>query len=45
MEVMGMALSVGAATLVALDGDSNWLEGVMLLGVYAILAAAFFFVP
>jgi Ca2+:H+ antiporter len=45
MEVMAMALSVGAATLVALDGDSNWLEGVMLLGVYAILAAAFFFVP
>jgi Ca2+:H+ antiporter len=45
MEVMAMALSVGAATLIALDGNSNWLEGVMLLGVYAILAAAFFFVP
>lgn len=45
MEVMAMALSVGAATLIALDGDTNWLEGVMLLGVYAILAAAFYFVP
>ncbi|HYV46279.1 MAG TPA: calcium/proton exchanger [Myxococcaceae bacterium] len=45
MEVVGMAIAVGAATLVALDGDSNWLEGVMLLGVYAILAATFFFVP
>jgi len=45
MEVMALALSVGAATLIALDGHSNWLEGVMLLGVYAILASAFYFVP
>jgi Ca2+:H+ antiporter len=45
MEVVGLGIAVGAATLVALDGDSNWLEGVMLLGVYAILASAFFFVP
>jgi len=45
MEVVSIALSVGAATLVALDGHSNWLEGVMLVGVYAILATAFYFVP
>jgi Ca2+:H+ antiporter len=45
MEVMGMAVGVGAATLIGLDGESNWLEGVMLLGVYAILAVAFFFIP
>ncbi len=45
MEVAGMAVAVGAATLIGLDGESNWLEGVMLLGVYAILAVAFFFVP
>ncbi len=45
MEVAGMGVGVGAATLIGLDGESNWLEGVMLLGVYAILAVAFFFIP
>lgn len=33
------------AAFVALDGESNWLEGAMLLAVYAILALAFFFLP
>jgi Ca2+:H+ antiporter len=45
MEVLGIGISVGAATLIGLDGESNWLEGVMLLGVYAILGVAFFFIP
>ena len=39
--------SVGAAALISafisLDGESNWLEGAMLLVVYVILALAFFF--
>jgi hypothetical protein len=30
---------------VAEDGESNWLEGLMLLMLYAILALAFFFLP
>lgn len=45
LEVFGLAVGVGAATLIGLDGESNWLEGAMLLGVYAILAVTFFFVP
>ncbi|MGZ3457941.1 MAG: calcium/proton exchanger, partial [Archangium sp.] len=45
MEVLGIGISVGAATLIGLDGESNWLEGVMLLGVYAILGVTFFFIP
>lgn len=45
MEVMGMAVGVGGAALIAIDGESNWLEGAMLLGLYAILAVAFFFIP
>jgi Ca2+:H+ antiporter len=45
LEVVAVGASVGAGTLIALDGESNWLEGAMLLGVYAILAVAFFFVP
>jgi Ca2+:H+ antiporter len=45
LEVLALALAVGATTLVSLDGETNWLEGAMLLGVYAVLAITFFFVP
>jgi Ca2+:H+ antiporter len=45
LEVLALAISVGATTIIALDGESNWLEGAMLLGVYALLAIVFFFVP
>jgi Ca2+:H+ antiporter len=37
------AVLIGAS--VARDGETNWLEGLMLLGVYAIAAVAFFFLP
>jgi Ca2+:H+ antiporter len=30
---------------IALDGESNWLEGAMLCGVYVIVALALFFTP
>jgi Ca2+:H+ antiporter len=43
LEVMAVAASTGAITLVALDGESNWLEGAMLVAVYAVLAVAFYF--
>ena len=39
---------LGAALItanVANDGESNWLEGAMLLGVYLLLALAFYFLP
>lgn len=45
MEVAGIGIGIGAAFLIAVDGESNWLEGVMLLGVYVILGVAFFFIP
>jgi Ca2+:H+ antiporter len=39
---------VGVGTLIAsyiaVDGRSNWVEGLQLMSVYAILAIAFFFV-
>jgi Ca2+:H+ antiporter len=28
-----------------MDGESHWMEGVMLVGVYAMLAIAFYFLP
>jgi Ca2+:H+ antiporter len=43
LEVVAVAASVGAVTLVALDGESNWLEGAMLIAVYAVLGVAFYF--
>jgi Ca2+:H+ antiporter len=33
------------AALIALDGESNWLEGTQLLAVYLIIGMAFFFLP
>jgi len=44
-ELIALAAASLIAALVALDGESNWLEGVQLLVVYVILAIAFFFLP
>lgn len=33
------------AAFIAQDGESNWLEGAMLLAVYLIIGLAFFFLP
>jgi Ca2+:H+ antiporter len=45
LEVVAVAISVGIMALVCLDGESNWMEGVLLLAVYVILGMAFFFLP
>ena len=45
LEVVAVILAVMVARLVAEDGESNWLEGAMLLMVYAILGVAFFYLP
>ena len=45
LEVVAVILSVIIARMVAEDGESNWLEGAMLLMIYVILALAFFFMP
>jgi len=44
-EITAIGLSVMAIAIVSLDGESNWLEGLQLLGVYVILALAFFLIP
>ena len=44
-EVITVGLAAGIVTLVAADGESNWMEGVLLLAVYIIIALAFFFLP
>jgi Ca2+:H+ antiporter len=42
LEVAAVAAAVGISALIALDGESNWLEGALLVIVYLILAAAFY---
>ena len=45
LEVVSVILAVLIARMVAEDGESNWLEGAMLLMVYAILGVAFYYLP
>ena len=45
LELIALIGSVLIANSVARDGETNWYEGLMLLGVYIILAIAFFFTP
>jgi len=45
LEVVAVILAVLLARMVAEDGESNWLEGAMLLMIYAILGVAFYFLP
>jgi Ca2+:H+ antiporter len=44
-EVLAIGISVGIIALISQDGESNWMEGVQLLAVYAILGIAFYFLP
>jgi Ca2+:H+ antiporter len=45
LEVVAILVSVLAVALVAHDGKSNWLEGVLLLALYVILGVAFYNLP
>ncbi len=44
-ELGALAAAVGIASFIAIDGESNWLEGVQLLAIYAIIGVAFFLLP
>jgi Ca2+:H+ antiporter len=43
-ELVAIALAVAIASLISLDGETHWLEGLQLLAAYFIIAVAFFFV-
>lgn len=45
LEIASVIFSVGVVTLVSMDGETNWFEGVQLLGVYIILGVFFYFLP
>ncbi|MCX5780169.1 MAG: calcium/proton exchanger [Firmicutes bacterium] len=41
-EIAVVALAVVSAQFISLDGESNWLEGALLVAAYVIMAIAFF---
>ena len=43
LELMAIAGSAFVVNSIALDGETTWFEGAMLVGVYLLLALAFFF--
>ena len=45
IELLALIVGVVCTALVAQDGESNWLEGAELLGIYIILSLAFFLLP
>ncbi len=44
-ELIALTASILITALVAMDGESNWLEGAALLAVYLILGISFFLLP
>lgn len=45
MEVVAIVISILVLSMVAQDGESHWMEGVMLLAVYIMLGLAFYHLP
>ncbi len=44
-ELMAVAMAVVVTNSISTDGRSNWLEGMLLLVTYGVVAAAFYFHP
>jgi Ca2+:H+ antiporter len=45
LELAGLMGATLITASVTRDGETNWLEGAMLLGVYLLIALAFYFLP
>jgi Ca2+:H+ antiporter len=44
-EIVAIVLAVSTVNNLTSDGESHWMEGVMLMAVYLMLAIGFFFLP
>ena len=44
-ELVAVAVAVAIANSISSDGRSNWLEGILLLSTYTVLALSFYFHP
>jgi Ca2+:H+ antiporter len=42
-EIVAVGMAVLIAQFISLDGESNWLEGALLVAAYLMIAIAFFF--
>ena len=45
LELTILGLSAAVFAYISVDGESNWLEGLQLVAIYAIAAIDFFLVP
>jgi Ca2+:H+ antiporter len=45
MEVIAVLIAIAVTALGCQDGETHWMEGVLLLAVYTILALAFYHLP
>lgn len=45
LEIVAIIFSVAVATVVCLDGETNWFEGLQLVSVYLILVLFFYLLP
>src|SRR5207244_6252886 len=45
MEVIAIVVAVAVTSMVSQDGETHWMEGAMLLAVYAMLGLAFYHLP
>ena len=45
LEIVAVAVAASVFTIVSIDGETNWLEGVQLLVLYLMLAIVFYFLP
>ena len=44
LDLFAIVAAALAVNVVAVDGETNWFEGLLLVGIYVLLAIAFFFV-
>ncbi len=44
LDLFAIAATAFIVRAISADGETNWFEGLLLVGVYALMALAFFFV-
>ena len=44
-ELVSIAFAVLIVAFISLDGQTHWMEGVLLLAAYAVIALAFYYIP
>jgi Ca2+:H+ antiporter len=45
LELVALVMAIYLTRNLTYDGESSWLEGLMLIGLYVLLGAAFFYIP